>query len=167
MGSLSVHLWAAMVKQQGARLVGRQTWVWFGLGSPFLFQSCNLWMLFCDFTPYNLWNVKMAHTTAHLNAESFWWHLQCGVKSPFLNTSWDLSPCQYLNGEKENKPKNKNFLYIYAHVGPWLTACLRNTMDCNPGSYYIKPLVEAGWGTRVHTCADSPLPISSLRASTC
>ena len=34
----------------------------------FLFKSCGLWTLFCDFVPHNQWNVKMALIAARLNA---------------------------------------------------------------------------------------------------
>ena len=43
-------------------------------GSPFSslkklwFTDTVLWLC-----PHNKWNIKMAHTTAHLNVESFWW----------------------------------------------------------------------------------------------
>ena len=42
-----------------------------------LFKKCGLWTLSCDFCLHSEWNIKTAHTTAHLYAESFsWW--QCG-----------------------------------------------------------------------------------------
>ena len=34
----------------------------------FLFKSCFLWTLSCDFVLYNLRNIKMAPIAAHLNA---------------------------------------------------------------------------------------------------
>ena len=39
----------------------------------FLFKNCGLWTLSCDFAHTINETLKMAHTTAHLSAESFWW----------------------------------------------------------------------------------------------
>ena len=42
-------------------------------GSPFSSKIVFFWTLSCDFVHTINENIKMAHTTAHLNAESFWW----------------------------------------------------------------------------------------------
>ena len=38
-----------------------------------LFKNCGLWTLSSDFAHTVNETLKMAHTTVHLNAESFWW----------------------------------------------------------------------------------------------
>ena len=56
------------------RLAGKQK----DLGSirallSLLFKNCGLWTLSCDFAHTINETLKWRYTTAHLNAESFWW----------------------------------------------------------------------------------------------
>ena len=74
-------------------LAVRWTSVWVCLGS--LFSSnivvCRHCLVTLSPTPPspNYLNTKMAHTTAHLNAEWFWWW-RCSMRysSPFLPSPW-------------------------------------------------------------------------------
>ena len=50
------------------RLVSRRTFGSNPLRDTFLFKSCGLWTLSCDFIPHNYWNIKLALIVAHLNA---------------------------------------------------------------------------------------------------
>ena len=55
---LAVRHWAGKQRDLGSNAL----WL------SFLFKSCCLWTLSCDFVPHNLCNIKIAHIAAHLNA---------------------------------------------------------------------------------------------------